>query len=215
MSPARLREEKLNALTHGLGLVLSLVGIPGLVVMALRHGDTWHIVSCSIYGGSLITLYAASMFYHMARRDSLRELFRIVDHACIYLLIAGTYTPFTLVTLRGEWGWTLFGLVWGLALAGVFGKIFWTGRFEIASTVIYVLMGWLALIAIEPIIERFPPGCLFWVLAGGVVYTVGVVFYVLDRKPWLHTVWHLFVLGGSACHYVAVMRYVLPSGAWA
>lgn len=213
IGPLRHREETVNALTHGLGLVLSLVGIPGLVVMAARHGDAWHIVSCSVYGASIIALYLASTIYHLSRRDSLRELLRIVDHACIYLLIAGTYTPFTLVTLRGGWGWTLFGLVWGLALVGILCKLFWTGRFEIASTVIYVLMGWLALIAIGPILKQFPAGCLFWVVTGGMVYTVGVLFYVLDRRPYLHTVWHLFVLGGSVCHYVAVMHYVLPSGA--
>lgn len=215
MTTLRQREETINALTHALGLLFSLVGIPGLVLMAVRYGDAWHVVSCSVYGASMIALYLASTLYHMTRRHSLRKLFRVVDHACIYLLIAGTYTPFTLVTLRGEWGWTLFGLVWGLALVGIICKVFWTGRFEIASTVIYVIMGWLALVAVEPILRQFPAGCLFWVVAGGMTYTVGVLFYVLDSRPYLHTIWHLFVLGGSVCHYVAVMRYVLPSGAWA
>lgn len=215
MSTLRQREENVNAVTHGLGLLFSLVGIPGLVHLAARHGDAWHVVSCSVYGATLIALYLASTHYHLARRHSLRKLFRILDHACIYLLIAGTYTPFTLVTLRGEWGWTLFGLVWSLAVLGIGCKIFWTGRFEVVSTVIYVLMGWLALIAIKPILSQFPPGCIFWVLAGGMTYTVGVIFYALDSRPYLHTIWHLFVLGGSVCHYIAVVRYVLPSGVWA
>jgi hemolysin III len=183
--------------------------------MASRYGDAWHIVSCSVYGATMISLYLASTLYHGSRAERRRALFRIVDHACIYLLIAGTYTPFTLVTIRGGWGWTLFGLVWGLALVGIGCKVFWTGRYEVASTVVYVLMGWLALIAIDPILRQFPTGCLLWVVAGGVTYTVGVVFYALDSRPYLHSVWHLFVLGGSACHYVAVIRYVLPSGAWA
>lgn len=214
MQGPSLHEERANAWTHGLGLLLSLAGIPGLIIMAVRHGDAWHIVSCSLYGGTLIALYLASTIYHSARRASWKAVFRVVDHACIYLLIAGTYTPFTLVTLRGGWGWTLFGLVWGFAIIGVCVKIFGTRRSERISTLIYVLMGWLALVATKPILEQFPPGCLLWVLAGGVVYTVGVVFYALDRKPYLHAIWHVFVLGGSVCHYVAVMRYVLPTEAW-
>lgn len=209
------QEERANAITHGVGLLLSLAGIPGLIVLAARHGDAWHVVSSSIYGATLILLYLASTLYHLARKDSLKSLFRFIDHACIYLLIAGTYTPFTLVTLRGGWGWTLFGLVWGLALLGISFKIFFTGRYEILSTLVYVLMGWLALVALKPMLEQFPDGCLAWVLAGGLTYTFGVVFYALDRKPYMHAVWHLFVLIGSTCHYVAVMRYVLPTAAWA
>lgn len=212
-NPTRL-QELTNALTHGLGLVLSLVGTPGLVVMAARHGDPWHIVSCSVYGATLVTLYSASTLYHLVRRPSWKELLRAIDHACIYLLIAGTYTPFTLVTLRGGWGWTLFGLVWGFAILGICFKIFWTGRFEIVSTVTYVAMGWVALVAIKPMLEQFPAGCLWWILAGGLTYTVGVIFYALDRRPFMHAVWHIFVLCGSVCHYVAVMLYVLPTDAW-
>jgi len=202
-------------LTHAVGLACSLVGIPGLIVMAALHGDAWHVVSSSIYGATLILLYLASTLYHAVRRDSLKSLFRFIDHACIYLLIAGTYTPFTLVTLRGGWGWTLFGLVWGFAALGIGFKVFFTGRYEVFSTVVYVLMGWLAVVAIKPMLEQFPPGCLAWIFAGGLTYTVGVVFYALDRKPYMHAVWHLFVIAGSTCHYVAVMRYVLPTEAWA
>jgi hemolysin III len=207
-------EERANALTHSLGLLLSLVGIPGLVVLAARHGDAWHVVSCSVYGAALIVLYAASTLYHFTRTASWKRFFRVADHACIYLLIAGTYTPFTLVMLSSGWGWTLFGLVWGFAALGIGFKVFGTGRYELVSTATYVAMGWVALVATKPLLEQLPPGCLAWLLAGGITYTVGVVFYAFDRTPFLHAVWHLFVLGGSACHYVAVVRYVLPSSAW-
>ena len=210
-----LSEELANTLTHGLGLLLSLVGVPGLIVMAVRYGDAWHIVSCSVYGVALVLLYAASTIYHCVQCPRWKEILRVVDHACIYLLIAGTYTPFTLVTMGGGWGWTLFGLVWGFAVVGICFKLLWTGRFEVISTVTYVLMGWLALIAIYPIVTEFPLGCVLWILAGGSSYTVGVIFYALDEKPYMHAIWHLFVLAGSACHYIAVMEYVLPTGIWA
>ena len=209
-----MSDERANALTHGLGLLLSLVGVPTLVIMASFHGDAWHIVSCSVYGASLIGLYAASTFYHLAKNTRWEKLLRVVDHACIYLLIAGTYTPFTLVMLRGGWGWTLFGLVWGFAVVGIGFKIFWTGRLEFLSTTTYILMGWLAVIAIKPMLDQFPFGCFLWVLAGGLTYTVGIVFYALDRRPFMHAAWHLAVLAGSVCHYVAVMKYVLPTEAW-
>ena len=215
MDSSRASEENANTLTHALGLVLSLVGVPGLVFMAVRHGDAWHVVTCCIYGMTLVVLYLASTLYHAARAPRWKETFRIIDHACIYLLIAGTYTPFTLVTLRGGWGWTLFGLVWGFALVGIAFKVLWTGRFEFVSTTVYILLGWVALVATRPILEAFPTGCLLWLLAGGVAYTSGVVFYALDRKPYMHAAWHLFVIAGSACHYGAVMYYVLPTDPWA
>lgn len=207
-------EERVNVLTHGLGFLLSMAGVPGLVIMAALYGDAWHVVTCSIYGATLVILYAASTLYHFAQKPRFKGAMRVVDHACIYLLIAGTYTPFTLVMMRGSWGWTLFGLVWGLAVVGIFCKVFWTGRFEVVSTVTYVAMGWLALVALKPMLQQFPPGCLLWLLAGGLTYTVGIAFYAMDRKPVMHAIWHLFVLGGSSCHYVAVMRYVLPGGGW-
>ncbi len=213
MSNARLSpEELINCLTHLLGLVLSVIGVTLLVVLAGRFGTAWHVVSCAVYGASLVVVYGASTLYHATRRPRLRRLLRVLDHVCIYLLIAGTYTPFTLVALGGGWGWTLFGLVWGFALLGVFFKIFHTGKFEVISTVAYVLCGWLALVAIKPMLERFPTGCLVWLLVGGVLYTVGVRFYLRDRLPYRHAAWHLFVLGGSACHYVAVVLYVVPTG---
>lgn len=210
-----LSDELANTLTHGLGLVLSLLGAPGLIVMAARYGDVWHVITCSVYGAALVLLYAASTIYHGVQEPRWKEILRVVDHACIYLLIAGTYTPFTLVTMGGGWGWTLFGLVWGFALLGICFKLLWTGRFEVVSTVTYVLMGWIALVAVYPIVTQFPFGCIVWILAGGISYTVGVIFYALDTRPYMHAIWHLFVLAGSACHYVAVMQYVLPSGTWA
>ena len=209
-----LSEEFANAVTHGIGLILSLLGVPGLVVMAARHGDAWHVVSCSVYSATLVALYGASTLYHSVRTLRWRGILRVIDHTCIYLLIAGTYTPFSLVMLRGGWGWTLFGLVWGFALVGICFKVFLTGRFEIISTVTYVLMGWLALIAIYPIITQFPLGCILWLVTGGLSYTIGVTFYALDRLPYMHATWHICVLAGSICHYVAIMKYVLPSRAW-
>ena len=215
LGPRAISDELANTLTHLLGLVLSLVGAPGLIFMAARYGDAWHVLSCSVYGVALVLLYAASTTYHWVQAPRLKQILRVVDHACIYLLIAGTYTPFTLVTIGGPWGWTLFSLVWGLAVIGICFKILWTGRFEFISTLTYVLMGWMALIAVYPIVTEFPLGCTLWILAGGSSYTIGVIFYAFDSKPYMHAIWHLFVLAGSACHYVAVMEYVLPSGALA
>ena len=210
----RTPDELASTLTHALGLLLALAGLPGLVVMACTRGDTWHTVSCSVYAAAVLFLYAASTLYHAVHAPRWKPLLRIIDHVCIYLLIAGTYTPFTLVMMRGGWGWTVFGLVWGFAAVGIVFKVFFTGRFELVSTVTYVLMGWIALVAAQPILERFPAGCIAWLLAGGAFYTIGVIFYALDRRPFMHAAWHLFVLGGSVCHYVAVMIYVLPTDAW-
>lgn len=212
-----MSDEQANTLTHGLGLVLSLAAVPFLIALAVIHGNTWHVVSCSVYGATLVALYAASTSYHFALSRGTRwgHVLRIVDHACIYLLIAGSYTPFALVMLRGDWGWTIFGIVWGLAALGITFKVFWTGQFELISTATYLLMGWGALIAFQPVMEIFPGACLAWVLAGGISYTLGTVFYLFDRKPFMHAAWHLAVLAGSACHYVAVIGYVLPAKIWA
>jgi len=208
------RDELANTLTHGLGLLLSLVGSPLLAVQAAVRGDAWHVVSCGIYGVTLTLLYSASTAYHAVRTRRLKQLLRVADHACIYLLIAGTYTPFALVMLRGGWGWTIFGLVWGFAAVGIACKVLWTGRFEFVSTVTYIAMGWIALVATYPILTRFPAGCIAWLVAGGLCYTAGVPFYAQDYRAGRHAIWHLFVLGGSICHYVAVLRYVLPTDTW-
>jgi hemolysin III len=212
MNPQRIQiEELVNTLTHGTGAVLSVAGLIVLVVLACLHGTTLHIVSCSISGATLVFLYTASTLYHSVRSPRLKHVFKIVDHSCIYLLIAGTYTPFTLVTLQGNWGWTLFGLIWVLAAAGIVFQIFFVYRFKILATIAYVLMGWLAVFAVKPLLDALPAGGFAWLLAGGIVYTSGALFYLIKRLPYNHAIWHLFVLGGSACHYVAVLLYVVPA----
>ena len=203
-------EEFANSVTHGLGLALSLGGLVVLVVLAAIRGTAWHIVTCSVYGATLVILYAASTLYHAVRTPRAKRVLRILDHAAIYLLIAGTYTPFTLVRLRGGLGWTLFGLVWGLALAGILFKIFHVERFPIASTLIYLSMGWLVLIAWKPVMAALPGGSLAWLLAGGLAYTAGVIIFAIERIPYNNAIWHLFVLAGSICHYFAVLFYILP-----
>lgn len=205
------REELANSLTHGIGALLSIAGFAVLLFLAAMRGNGWHIASVTIYGSSLVLLYTSSTCYHGFRHPTLKGTFRIADHICIYFLIAGTYTPFTLTFLRGGWGWTLFGLVWGLALLGLIYKIFFIHRFKILSTIGYLAVGWVFIIAIKPALEMIPMGALLWLTAGGLLYTGGVYFYLRDRVPYFHTVWHLFVLGGSACHYVAIMKYVLPA----
>lgn len=203
------RWELVNALTHGAGAVASVAGGAVLIVLAAVYGDVWGVVSSAVFSATLVLLYTASTVYHAVTRPALKAKLKVFDHSAIYLLIAGTYTPFMLVGLRGGWGWSLFGVVWGLAVAGVVFKLFFTGRFARLSTAIYVGMGWMALIAIVPMLERLSPATLAWMVAGGVTYTAGTVFYH-SRKPYAHAVWHLFVLGGSVCHFVAVMTQVVP-----
>ena len=204
------REEIINSVTHGVGLALSVVGLVILEVLAALRGTPWHVVSVSIYGATLVILYASSTLYHAFRSPPLKRVFKIIDHSAIYLLIAGTYTPFTLVTLRGPWGWTLFGLVWALALAGIAFKAFFVDHFVIASTIVYLTMGWLVIIAIKPVIAVVPYRGLLLLLAGGLCYTVGVGFFAASRMRYGHAIWHLFVLSGSIIHYFAVLFYVLP-----
>jgi hemolysin III len=205
-----LKEETINAVTHGLGALLGLGGMAVLVVMASLHGDVWHIVSCSIYGFTLVLLFSSSTVYHSCRGERAKHICRIVDHASIYLLIAGTYTPFLLVNLRGRWGWSLFGVIWGLALAGIVFQVYFVHRFRVVQTLIYLAMGWLVVIAIKPLLTRVPRPGLMWLLLGGLFYTVGAIFYLWKKLPYHHAVWHLFVLGGSICHYFAILFYVVP-----
>ena len=204
-------EEVANCATHGVGLALSVAGFVALVALAWGYGDAWHIASCGVYGASLVALYLASTLYHGARAPRAKQLFQALDHCGIYLLIAGTYTPFTLVTLRGPWGWTLFGLVWGLALAGILFRVLCGERHRPLAVASYVLLGWLCVVAVKPILELVPLGALAWIAAGGLAYTAGVFFFAAKRIPHHHAIWHLFVLGGSICHYVAVLLYVLPT----
>ena len=205
------RQELANSVTHGLGIALSVAGLVVLVVLAGLHATVWHVVSFSIYGASLILLYTSSTLYHSVHSPRLKRIFRILDHSSIYLLIAGSYTPFVLVNLRGRWGWSLFGVIWALSLIGIFVKAFFTGRFKAVSTAVYLLMGWLVVIAIKPLAHAMPIGGIAWLLAGGLAYTLGAVIYLRKRIPYHHAVWHLFVLAGSICQYFAVLLYVLPA----
>lgn len=205
-----LGEEVAHAITHGLGVVLSIAGLTVLVARASLYGDAWHIVAVSIFGATLVLMYTASTLYHSIPLPRAKHVLRVIDHSLIYFLIAGTYTPFTLVTLRGPWGWSLFGLTWGLAIAGVIFKIFATGRFEKVSLAIYLGMGWCAIAAIQPLLQNLEPGGLALMLAGGLTYSGGVAFYVWRRLRYHHAIWHLFVLIGSVLHYFAILFYVVP-----
>ena len=200
--------ERLNSGTHLTGAVLAAMGAAVLVLLAARLGDPWKIVSFSVYGGALFALYALSTLYH-STRGRLKRVFQKLDHCSIYLLIAGTYTPFTLVTLRGAWGWSLFGVIWGLAALGIAQEA-WLGKgARVLSLVIYVLMGWLSVVAIQPLLVALTPAGFAWLAAGGLFYTVGIVFYALDEKlRHGHGIWHLFVLAGSISHYLAILLYV-------
>jgi hemolysin III len=202
-----LADEIANTITHGLGLVLSLVGMPVLILAIAARGDALLVVGASVFGATLVALYAASTLYHAIPAPRIKRMLRIADHVAIFLLIAGTYTPFTLGVLRGAWGWTLFGVVWSLAACGIVFKVALGVRYPRASTMFYLAMGWLIVIAIRPLMLALPNAGLWWLVAGGLSYTVGVVFFVLDRHKYMHAVWHLFVMAGSACHFMAVLRY--------
>jgi hemolysin III len=204
------KEEKLNVISHGIGLVLSIIALVLLVVYASIYGSTWHIVSFSIYGASLIVLYSASTLYHYVQSPKLRHRLNVFDHAAIYILIAGTYTPFTLVVLKGWVGWTIFGVSWGLAITGVVLKLFYTGKYDKISTIAYVLMGWLIIFAIKPLVTNLSVEGLLWLLSGGIFYTVGALLYSIRRIKYNHAIFHIFVLLGSFSHFIAVFFYVLP-----
>jgi hemolysin III len=202
-------EEIANSVTHGVGLALSIVGFVVMLVAAVTGGDPWVIVSCAVYGTTLVTLYLASTLYHALARTRARGVMRRLDHSAIYLLIAGTYTPFVLVSLRGPWGWSLFGVTWALAVTGITAKAVLGPRWPIVSTTVYILMGWLVLVAVGPLVRGVPAGAIAWLVAGGLSYTAGVVFFSWERLRFSHAIWHLFVLAGSVCHYVAVLGYVV------
>ncbi len=203
-------EEKVNIISHLIGFILSVVALVLLVTHASMHGDVWHIVSFSIFGASLIILYAASTFYHSAKKPQLRKRLKIIDHASIYVLVAGTYTPFTLVTLNGTLGWAIFGSSWGLALTGIILKVFFTGKYNLISTSMYVFMGWIIVFAIKPLINNLPSEGFLWLLAGGISYTLGAILYSIKKIKFNHAIFHMFVLTGSFCHFISVFFYVLP-----
>jgi len=202
-------DELANACTHAIGVALALAGLAVLVTLAILHGSARQIVSYSIYGASLVLLYAVSTAYHGVRAPRAKRVLRTLDHSAIYLLIAGTYTPFALISLRGAWGWSLLGIIWGLAATGVIFKIFFTGRFPITSTVLYLAMGWLALIAVRQLFAHVPVPGLVLLFSGGVCYTLGILFFALDHKRFHHAIWHVFVLAGSVCHFFAVVTSTL------
>jgi hemolysin III len=203
-------EEVASMLTHAFGGLLAAIGLTLLVVFAGKSHDARRIVSVSIYGSTLVLLYFASTCYHWVQQPHLKRRLRILDHASIYLLIAGNYTPILLVAMRGAWGWSLFGVVWSLAITGAILKLFFVDRFAGLSTAMYVAMGWLAVIGIKPLLAAIPFAGMVWLVAGGLSYTFGVGFYLWDRLPFNHAIWHVFVIAGSVCHFWAVLFYVLP-----
>jgi len=205
-----LTEEIASGVTHGLGAVLGVTALILLTVLAARSGDVWKVVSFAVYGSTLILMYLSSTLYHSFQEPKTKRIFRYFDHSAIYLLIAGTYTPFALVSLRGAWGWTLFGLIWGIAVFGLLMTVLGMGKSRVLASLVYIGMGWLVVIAIKPLLAAVPAGGIAWLVAGGLFYTLGVVFYVWKRLPFNHAIWHLFVLAGSVCHFFAVLLYVLP-----
>ncbi len=205
-------EEVASSITHAVGGLLAVAALTLMVVLAVGGGDARRVVSVSVYGATLVFMYVASTAYHLVRPARAKRVLRILDHSSIYLLIAGTYTPVALCAMRGEWGWSLFGITWGLAVVGVVIKSFYVDRYELLSTLLYVAMGWIALIAVKPLWIALPAGGLGWLIGGGLAYTAGVAFFVWDHLPFNHAIWHLFVLAGSACHFLAVLLYVVPVG---
>jgi hemolysin III len=209
---ARLGDILANAITHGVGAAFAIAGAVYLIVVSTR-GTVWHIVSCSIFAVTLVLVYLCSTLYHSLVRTRARHVFHVLDHSAIYLLVAGTYTPFTLVCLRGPVGWTLFTIVWALAAAGVVFKSLAIGRFAVASAVVYLFHGWFVVFAARPLVHAITWHGAAWLAAGGLAYTLGVVFFALDRRRYFHAARHLFVLAGSAAHYFAILFYVVPAPA--
>jgi hemolysin III len=206
---ADMRDEIASALTHGLGAVAALAGGAVLITLAAIHGDAWQLGASIVFGITLLLLYTASTLYHAIQHPVAKGRLKVFDHCAIYLLIAGTYTPFTLIGLRGPWGWGLFAAIWTLAVAGVVFKLFYTGRFKLLSTIIYIAMGWLVIVAIKPLLQSLDAWTLGWLLAGGVFYTLGTFFYHRESIRYSHAIWHLFVIAGSVCHFIAVTEQVL------
>jgi hemolysin III len=203
-------EELPNALTHGFGLLCSILGFVVLLAITLIRGGKWQLISCAIYGVTLICVYAASTLYHGVSSPRWKKGFLLFDHCAIYLLIAGTYTPFLLVNLRGGWGWPMFGLIWGIAVSGVLFKLLFADRFPILSVALYLGMGWLGIVAAKEVYIHVPSIGLLWIFAGALAYSVGVIFYACKKIPHHHVIWHLLVMAGSGCHYIAILYSVFP-----
>lgn len=203
-----LRAEIANCMTHGMGVGLSLAGMSLLIASAAKAGDPWKIVSFAIYGTCMVLLYLASTLYHGFLSPRAKKVFKVLDHSAIFLAIAGTYTPFTLVSMRGPWGWTLFIIIWALAIGGIAYKMFFVNKYRLISVLIYILMGWLVCIAVKPMFQMIPLAGIIWIAIGGIAYTAGTAFYA-SSFAMSHMIWHLFVLAGSICHYIAIYFYVL------
>jgi len=203
-----LGEEIANSITHGVGIGLSIAALVILVVLASKRGDAWRIVSFSIYGATLILLYLSSTLYHSVVNPKIKNIFRILDHSAIYLLIAGSYTPITLTFMRGAWGWTLFGIVWGIALGGITVTILLLDKLKALLVLSYVAMGLLIVIAFKPMMQMVPKGMIIWLFTGGACYILGIVFYLWKRLPYHHPIWHIFVLGGSISHFLGILFYL-------
>lgn len=203
-------EEILNAATHGVGTIFALIGLGVLTASVYSNGSIWHLLSVIIYGTSLVLLYLSSTLYHSFTNERAKYILKIFDHAAIYVLIAGNYTPFTLIPLHGALGWTIFNVIWGLAIIGIIFQIFFVNRFKVFSTLCYLLMGWFAVVMIKPLLVTLPIEGIYWLIGGGLFYSVGAIFYLVHKIPYNHAIWHLFVLAGSIAHFVAVLKYVLP-----
>ena len=208
--PFTLGEEIFHSITHGIGSGLSIAGLTLLVVLAALNGDVYQIVGFSIFGVSLVVLYLSSTLYHGLQHPKAKRIFKVFDHSSIYLLIAGSYTPFLLVALRGTAGWILLVVVWAIALLGITLKVLFIDRFQIFSVISYLLMGWLCVFVFREMLLSIPIGGIIWLAAGGILYTVGVIFYAMQKIPYMHAIWHFFVLGGSICHYFAVLLFLAP-----
>ncbi|MDH5559836.1 MAG: hemolysin III family protein [Deltaproteobacteria bacterium] len=203
-------QEIASSIVHAVGLVLALGGTAVLITFASLYGNVWHIVGVSVYSATLILLYGSSTLYHLINSDSVKKWFRLADHVCIYLLIAGTYTPFTFVTIKGGWGWSLFGIQWGLAVTGITFKVFFINRFTLLSNLTYLGMGWVIIIALLPLIENLPGWGFLWLAMGGLAYSFGIIFFIKDRIGFNHAIWHGMVMIGSICHFITIFFYVLP-----
>lgn len=209
LSEGHFNEELASALTHGLGATAALAGGAVLITLAALYGDGWQLSAAIVFGITLLLLYVASTLYHAIQHPVTKGRLKIFDHCAIYLLIAGTYTPFTLIGLRDTVGWWLFGTIWALAFFGVIFKLFYTGRFQLISTIVYIAMGWLIVVAAKPAMKALDPWTFGWLLGGGVAYTLGTFFYHRPKMPYSHAIWHMFVIAGSVCHYIAVMAQVV------
>lgn len=209
--PFTLGEEIFHSITHGIGTGLSIAGLVILVVLAVLNGDIYQIIGFTIFGASLVLLYLSSTLYHGIQQPRAKRVFKVFDHSAIYLLIAGSYTPFLLVGIRGTTGWVLLVVVWMIALIGITMKVLFIDRFHVLSVIIYLAMGWLCVFAFREMIFSIPIGGIIWLAAGGILYTVGVIFYAMQKRPYMHAVWHFFVLGGSICHYFAVLFFLTGS----